>query len=85
MSEVRRDDAGEEDVGDDYIFVWQGNCDDGSKGGVAFLLSPEAAKAWRTAGSKSVSQYSGRILALTLQLLGWPLPPPPLSATFRSE
>ena len=51
MSEVRRNDSGEEDVGDDFIFVWQGRCDDGSRGGVAFLLSPEAAKAWRKGGA----------------------------------
>ena len=48
MSEVRRDGSGEEDVGDGFTFVWQGKEDDGSRGGVAFLLSPEAAKAWRS-------------------------------------
>ena len=70
MSEVRRNDSGEEDVGDDFIFVWQGRCDDGSRGGVAFLLSPEAAKAWRKGGSVSNSSDSGRILALNFKLGG---------------
>ena len=70
MSEVRRDGSGEEDVGDGFMFVWQGKEDDGSRGGVAFLLSPEAAKAWRSAGSKARSVPSGRILAVSLQLGG---------------
>ena len=70
MSEVRRDGNGEEDAGDGFAFVWQGREDDGSRGGVAFLLSPEAAKAWRSAGSKARSVPSGRILAVSLQLGG---------------
>ena len=70
MSEVRRDGSGEEDVGDGFVFVWQGKEDDGSRGGVAFLLSSEAAKAWRSAGSKARSAPSGRILAVSLQLGG---------------
>jgi hypothetical protein len=70
MSEVRRDGSGEEDVGDGFTFVWQGRVEGGSRGGVAFLLSPAASKAWREAKSRSVSVTSGRILAVTLQLGG---------------
>ena len=70
MSEVRRDGSGEEDVGDGFAFIWQGNCDDGSKGGVGFLLSPDAAKAWRKGGSVSKSSEIGRILALSFALGG---------------
>ena len=70
ISEARREDSEEEDVGDGFVLVWQGNFAERGRGGVAFLLSPEAAKACRAAGSKSVSKPSGRILALTLQLGG---------------
>ena len=50
--------------------VWRGRCDDGSKGGVGFLLSPEATKAWRQWGSVSTSSDTGRILILSFKLEG---------------
>ena len=50
--------------------MWQGRLEDGSKGGVGFLLSPEATKAWRAAGSVSNSSDTGRILALSFKLGG---------------
>ena len=68
MSEGRRDGSGEQDVGDRFTFIWQGNGDDGSKGGVGFLFSPEAAKAWRKSGSVSKSSDIGRILRLSFAL-----------------
>ena len=70
MLEVRRIDSGEEDAGDGFIFVWKGRSDDGSRGGVGFLLSPEAAKAWRKPGSVSNSSDTGRIIALSFALGG---------------
>ena len=70
ISEARRGDSGEEDVGDGFVLVWQGNEEEPGRGGVAFLLSPEAAKSWRAAGAKSRSSSTGRILAITLQLGG---------------
>ena len=70
ISEARREDRGEEDVGDGFVLVWQGNEAEPGRGGVAFLLSPEAAKAWRAAGAKSRSTATGRIIAITLELGG---------------
>ena len=70
MSEVRRDGSGGEDVGDGFVFIWQGNGDDGSKGGIGFLLSPEAAKVLRKGSSVSKSSDTGRTLALSVALGG---------------
>ena len=64
LSEVRRDGSGSEDVGGGYVLAWQGRIEDGSRGAVAFLLSPEAAKAWQDAKAKAKSALSGRILAI---------------------
>ena len=59
LSEIRLDGQGEVNLFNGYTLVYAGA---GSQGGVAFLLSPAAATAWRLAGSDYDFSSSGRLL-----------------------
>ena len=67
LSEVRLDGQGAVKLLHDYTLVYAGA---GSHGGIAFLLSPAAATAWRLAGSDYDFTSSGRLLRLSFQLAG---------------
>lgn len=59
LSEICLDGQGEVNLFNGYTLVYAGA---GSQGGVAFLLSPAAATAWRLAGSDYDFSSSGRLL-----------------------
>ena len=67
LSEVRLDGQGEVSLPNGYILVYAGA---GASGGVAFLLSPAAVKAWRATGSAFDFAPSGRMLRLSFQVAG---------------
>ena len=70
LQELRWPGSGHLNVGNDFVMVYQGSPQDGSKGGCGILLSPPAAKAWMQNGSWAVGCPSGRILRVSLKLGG---------------
>lgn len=70
LSEVRLPHSGSIDIGSGFLLIYSGSPGDGALGGVAFVLSPAAAAAWRLGGCRAEHVSSGRLLRISLSLDG---------------